>query len=904
MIEGISNDDLFAALDPKEVEAGCRFILEAKYPGGKEARASALKFAAELKRFRPEYLARRPVEKNLPLLVQATRQSGAQELRPNVVKAWLIGSHRPLLSAFLQACNIPEKEGFVDGDPTPPERETLRHAMDKISDSFEERVVAIYLAFLLINGGDFWANLVAAVTPEDTAAVSESAVSAGAAAEAASATLAEEAESSTAEDSTAFTTLDRVLIERAVAAANDDTGALSEDQLEDFIEEVVALNSHRQHSVFHRGFFHALFGRTPEFSFRGENASRRIWYFTGVLMGLLRGANKDRVLEILREQQELLGLLCDKASPVAANMLLPQLIPVLWDEGEMTMAKKLAQSHLSGLLPKAFADLVVQLYYKCAALLRKGQWEQAGWFLEFIGDAVPQRADLPEGFHEWFRPHVDRKRAQVFQLKGDFQSAAQLLQLVADDSEGLEQGSALADLGLIRGKLRSLQAALPSKDEKPVAALMSALAAGRADFEGACERYPKDATNAHFCLGLLDLLQEKRPSSAADHFREALSGMLGKKDAYSEGGLLQWNRFLLGVALLESSEPAEFEHARSLVEGALAAEINFPLWLWNRAMQAAALFPDTSLGENIARHLLEHRGSEAYHSIWDSGLAAEISALRGPYIDWLARAPVPIAEKWRQLKQLLPPALKDSDCEQGENILDQMERIAEQASDLRGEFITLLQDHRNYSPAWEMPDAAHALSKLYELDNNGAQGIGLLYDQFFRLHNEDHPSFQSVGPQIIERMTELGADGETLEALRRHLVTDDGAAQAEPDGAASRQVPVCIVYIGGNETQSGYEAKLRKNLAKSFPLLELKAIFPGWGSNWIVYLEKVRAMLPGADAVVLNNLVRTQFGRAVRKQCNSDVPWWPCTGRGLKALQSSIEAAALWAATRQVAAGK
>ncbi len=902
MIEGLSNDDIFAALDPKEVEAGCRFLLEADYEGGKRDRASALKFAAELKRFRHEYLARRPVAKNLPLLVQATQQSGAHKLRADVVKAWLIGSHRPLLSAFLQACDIPEKEGFVDGNPLPPERETFRRAIDRISGVFEQRVVAIYLRYLLINGDEFWVNLLPAVTPADTAALSESVVSPGAEGGGASEPVAEEAEQDTAEDSTAFTTLDRVLIERAVAAANDDTGALSEEQLEDFIEEIVALNSHRQHSVFHRGFFHALFGRPAEFSFRGENASRRIWYFTGLLMGLLRGANKSRVLKILREQQELFGLLCEKGSPVAANMLLPQLIPVLWDEGELTMARKLIKSHLSGLPPGAFTDLVVQLYYKCAALLRRGQWEQAGWFLDFIGDAVPQRADLPDGFHEWFRPHVDRKRAQIFQLKGDFQSAAHLLQLVADDAEGREQGSALADLGLIRGKLRSLQAALPSKDERPVAAVMSALDAGRADFEAACQRYPKDATNAHFCLGLLDLLQEKRPSSAADHFRESLSGMLGKQDAYTEGGILQWNRFLLGVALLESSEPAEFEHARSLVGGVLADEINYPLWLWNRAMQAAAPFPDTSLGENIARHLLAHRGTEAYRSIWDSGLAADIAALRGPYIEWLGQAPVPIAEKWRQLKQLLPAALKDSDCEQGENILDQMEFLAERAGDVRAEFVELLSEHRNYSPAWEPPDAAHSLTKLYEFDSNSSQGLGLLHKLFFQLHNEDNPSFPTVGPQIVERMAELGTDEETLNGLRRHLSGPDLAEDVASSEDALREVSVRILYVGGNETQAGYEENLRKKLARRLPNLELETIFPGWGSNWIVHLEQVRGMLPSVDAVVLNRLVRTQFGRAVRRHCNSETPWWPCTGKGLKALQSSIEAAALWAASRKSAA--
>ena len=893
MIKDFTNDDLFAALSGKDVEEGCRCLLTANYSGGKDDKLSALKFAAELKRFRPDFLRRRAAEQNLPVVTQAAKHSAAQRLRSDLVKAWLIGSHRPLLESFLSTAGVPQEAGFVHGEPPAPTREDFRRAVDEVSAHFDQRVVAIYLGYQLINGGDFWENLRAAVTPDETT-ITQSGPSAQP-----SATVTEEVQPAGPEHSTEFTFLDDLLILRTVATAVGEIGALSEDQLEDVIEEVLSLNANRHRSVFHRGFFHALFERTPEFSFPGENTSRRIWYFTGLLMGLLRGSNKNRVVEIVRDQGELFALLCEEGSPVAANMLVPQLIPLLWDEGELTAARKLAESHFKGLPVRSFAILVPQIFYKCAALLRRGQWEQAEWFLEFLGDVVPRRNDLQAGYRELFRTQVDRKRAQVLQLKGDFQSAAHLLKPVVEDTQGREQGSALADLGLIRGKLRSLQAALPSKDEKAVTALMSALAAGREDFQSTCERYPHDATNAHFCLGLLELLHDQRAASAADHFAEALAGMLNKQDAYSEGGILPWNRFLLGLSRLESGEPADFEHARTLLQGALADEINYPLWLWNRAMQAAALFPDTSLGENIARHLLEHRGTEAYHSIWDSGLAVEISALRGRYVDWLARAPVPIAEKWRQLKQLLPAALRDSDCEQGENILDQMEHLAEQADDIRSELVELLSEHRSYSPAWEPADATHSLTKLYELDSNSSQGIGLLHKLFFQLHNEDNPSFETAGPQIVERMAELGADEETLNDLRRHLPVADATSDVASAEDSLREVAVCILYVGGNETQAGYEVNLRKKLGRRLPNLDLKTIFPGWGSNWVVHLDQVRGLLPSVDAVVLNRLVRTQFGRAVRRHCNRQTPWWPCTGKSQRALQSSIEAAAHWAAARK-----
>jgi hypothetical protein len=889
MTEVPTNFEIFAALDDSEAEFGCRFILEGDYPPGKADRLNALAFAAKLRSFRPEFLARRPIGKNAQLLHQASRNRGAQRLRADIVKAWLVGRHRDLLSSFLQACGIPEENGFVSGEQPPPAQDKLRRAIGVISAKFDARTVSIYLAYLLALKDAFWKNLHEAASPADIAALTEKTPEAE-----------PEVKPATAEQSDEFTTLDNLLIQRAVATATNEIGALSEDQLEDLIEEIVELNSARQHSYFHRGYFHALFSRPLEFSFRGENAKRRLWYLAGAVMGLLRGLRKDQALGLLREKTDLFDLLCGADSSVVANMLLPQLFPIVWEAKELTMARRLLERHTKYLPPETFVPFAFQVYYKCAALLRRGQWEQAGWFLDFTGDLVAKRTDVPDKFREDFRVWNDRKRAQVLQLKGDFRGAERLLQSVVKSGHPNDQASALADLGLIRGKLRSLASALPAQEEEVSAkSLMIALDSGRADFEAACERNPGKATNAEFCIGLLDLLQRKESQSAADHFRCAREGMLGKEGDYAEGGIRQWTLFLLGISLLEAGQSPEFEYARELLNGALEDEINYPMWLWGRAMHAAALFPDTSLAADIAKHLIANRGPKAFQSIWESGLAVDVTGVRGPYVEWLVTAQLPLAVKWQQLKQLLPASVRDANYQQGENILDQMEHLAEQAADIRAEFVEFLGDHRNYSPAWEPPDAAHSLTKLYELDSNSSQGIGLLHQLFFQLHNEDNPSFATVGPQIVDRMFELGANEETLKDLRRYLPASEATSDADSGEDGLREVAVCILYVGGNETQAGYEDNLRKKLAHRLPNLDLRTIFPGWGSNWIVHLDQVRALLPTVDAVVLNRLVRTQFGRAVRRNCSSETPWWPCTGKGLKALESSIEAAAMWAAAQK-----
>ena len=232
MLESLTNYSVYSALDESEVTSGCLLILQADYPNGDQDRLNALSFAAQLKRFRPSFLVRRSPAQNVPLLVQAARHRDAQRLRSDIVRAWLIGNHRPLLGAFLRASGIPEEDGFVSGESPVPQKDQLRRGIEKIGTEFDRRTVAIYLAYLLTREGDFWENLAAAVTPSDLAPLSEKP-----AGETSSATSSkpegeqEESESATVEDSAAFTTLDNLLIQRAVATATNETGALSEDQL-------------------------------------------------------------------------------------------------------------------------------------------------------------------------------------------------------------------------------------------------------------------------------------------------------------------------------------------------------------------------------------------------------------------------------------------------------------------------------------------------------------------------------------------------------------------------------------------------------------------------------------------------------------------------------------------------
>ncbi len=890
--------DLWEVLSPNEIEDGCRCLLETTEKSGKATRRQVLDALATALRFRPLFLLRRPMSENLPLLVKRIGMPEFTPFQGDVIRAWLVHHHRPILTAFLDASGIPQKNGFVDGEPPTPAASQFETGIARVLAQFKARDVGLYLGYLVIFGEEFWFALAQALEaksvhindllkPEQPGTVPKPV-----------APVAEPAAPTLPEDSDEFTTLDNWLIQAAVASAFGESGALTQDQVEDLVEEVTELNAKRQHTLFHRGYLHALFEKPLTVHFPGENEDRRLWYFTGALFGLLRSHKNDEVLRLLEENPDLASQLCENRKVRCGSMILQQVHPILWEAKEFGMLQRWLGGQIVRLTPDRRADLMVQIHFDAASLVRRGQWAEAEGFLDFLDDFVRKADGLPEGFKDGFMPANDRKRAQVLQLKGEFQEAEALLKPLSEGEMIDDAGNALCDRALMMAGFRSLAAVLPGKEEQSGKATGAALEKGRALLEQSVRQHPASSTNAHFCLGLITLQTNAPAQTAADHFKSALAGMLKKEEAYTEGGLIQWTRFLLGLALLENAETADLQHARDYIEQAIETPVAFPLWLWSRAMQAATLFDDKTLGQQIAEHLLKKRGSAAYHVIWQSGLAVSVASLRQTYLMWMEGAPLPSHDKWSRLKTMLPAALLDGDISQAETILDTMEGIAIQAVKYQTEFLLLLEDDCNYSPAWDFESAVHSRIKFHELAGNLIDATALLRTRFFALREKGDLASVREAEAVLERMQDAGADSADIEQLRSLLPQSE--PRVAPDGCRLKVgVPVRVLYIGGNEIQAAYETEIRSELAKSHPSLKVEFYYPGWNSNWNVHFRKVEPKILQSDAVVLSTMVRTQFGCRVRVACNAMNPWFPCTGKGKKSLKRSIEAAAIWAANNK-----
>lgn len=698
-------------------------------------------------------------------------------------------------------------------------------------------------------------------------------------------------------DTRGFTTLDNHLIRSLVASAFREEGALTEDAVEDLVEEVVEMNAIRHRSLFHRGFFHALFDRPFCFHFPAENSERRQWYLSGAIFGLLRRNQTEQCVEIFAVSQKDVGeeIITSIDSP-CGQKLLPLLYLPLLRAGHFKMALRFVRNQIPRLANSSQRVEVIEGILSYASkLLREGKAAEAEPLFDLLQEFISNSdCELPDDFRAFAGPWIKRRKAQCLQSKGSFVIAKAMMSEFSLEKAEEFPYKALTDLALIEGGFRSLGAVLPKPNKDQNEALVDGIKRGLPNFEKAIEVGGEAATNAHFCIGILLMLESPTQfaQERADRFQTALGGMLDDSEVYSAYNILDWTRFLLALALLETAEPSNFLPASDLMPSVIETELRFSAFLWERMFEAAALFDDSSLAILIGNYLLSCREEATYCLLANPALLARSEPLFESVIERFLSRKMPVRKCWNNLQRLLPEALGKQALEVACTILDRMESLAISNKEFRHEFIGILRDSDRYSPAWETEDAQESLVNLLEIDGKKAEAVEILRERFFQVRGDGAPHREFALRQVLERLVDLHGDPAQFEGLSEMVEQYNITAAPEVGVTITGKV----LYIGGNETQESYRGKLLREFGTEHPDLCVVFYFPGWSSNWNIHLAKLKPMIDQADAVVINPLIRTQLGRHLRSYCNAEHPWLPCTGRGFDSIKKSIIRAAAWSA--------
>jgi hypothetical protein len=134
-------------------------ILNFTYTADKPAYKAAMAAVAAARRVRPVYLERQPrTQRHVTMLATLARPS-LEAPAAALIRAWLLGKHKPMLVDFLNALGIPHEDGVVEDLPESMDDARLQAAVDGLLAKYPAEVVAVYLnAFNEMNEVN-WTNL-------------------------------------------------------------------------------------------------------------------------------------------------------------------------------------------------------------------------------------------------------------------------------------------------------------------------------------------------------------------------------------------------------------------------------------------------------------------------------------------------------------------------------------------------------------------------------------------------------------------------------------------------------------------------------------------------------------------------------------------------------------------------
>ena len=167
LLQNLSFDNLTPARLWSALDAPARrAAVHAMYDDDPELRVQADQALAEALRFRPAAVRKLTVDKRVDYFVRRVRPDNT--LASTLLTTLHLAHRRALLSAFLDALEVPNDDGLIppDHEPEPVAADRLAPAVDALRGRFEAPDVDLYLASLLALDPDTWGGLKPLLEPD------------------------------------------------------------------------------------------------------------------------------------------------------------------------------------------------------------------------------------------------------------------------------------------------------------------------------------------------------------------------------------------------------------------------------------------------------------------------------------------------------------------------------------------------------------------------------------------------------------------------------------------------------------------------------------------------------------------------------------------------------------------
>ena len=794
---------------------------------------------------------------------------------------------------FLEVLGVPHSEGVVDSiERVDASEGVVGSAVETLQSEYGTRAVAVYMLTLMLFGAPAGKKGRARLQELERARAVEGDPETRVP-DSAAAALVEPREEEHEEDEAqqedptrqqSFTTLDRLLILSAVDSAQQIKGALSPDELDDVVDELVKLNGRRHQSYFHAGFRDVLFDKPVAEELSAENQSRLQWYWTGAVQGWARRERWDRIVAEYRENAVLRDL--GSGSNAASGAAVRHVAEALRREGETAEIARFVK--VPALLRQP--SLFEQLLDDATELLGKGDAASALPIFELLTET---RKELEEiGVPPTERVLLDAHRRMAHCLRQLHQHArAQklLTDLLEQDPDRNIRAMLHADLGLIHGGFDGLQDVVLPVRRDALDGVLDRLVKGVEHFRDSVDIEARYSAHGHYCLGVLAFGR-----AVADHaFEDAERHLESARIHFSEAGdsyprsLVEHANLYFGMAKAQQLSSDKLAHAADVITASLRSGARMPDYLIEPTIEALELEGQQRDLRNVTEAIIETGGSDALDRLAACDAALDHCPALADALGTRAGASGRTAiGRAADLRLALRGFVGREDWQATGEALDGLEGLARDDVAVP-EFLELLEDWRRFDPVWEREDADIARARCYEDRGEFYEATRVLEALFYRLASPERPARLSDAAGVLKRIQGYGIDPNHYSGManRYKALADELAEEtfaAEPRLAA----PLRVLVVGGAELQARAEDAVHRKLTESHPNIRAHFVRTGWSGNWRRPFSEIEGEMRRHDALVIMRFMRTHLGRQIRRTW--DGPWRSCWGGGPGAIAEAV----------------
>ena len=151
----LTSHELFGFMSPTLANEILTFTFESDKPTYR----ATLNTVAQARHLRPVFLERQPRSQRHATMLSALTKPSLELIAGSLLRAWLLKKYKAMLVDFLNALEIKNEEGVVEGLPESMDDAKLKAAVEILIAKYPPEVVAVYLnAFNDMNEAG-WTNL-------------------------------------------------------------------------------------------------------------------------------------------------------------------------------------------------------------------------------------------------------------------------------------------------------------------------------------------------------------------------------------------------------------------------------------------------------------------------------------------------------------------------------------------------------------------------------------------------------------------------------------------------------------------------------------------------------------------------------------------------------------------------